>query len=191
MGCALLAAAALQLLLCRAAGGSPLSSAELALAAAAAAGVPAGHNLSVSPAAFPLAGGVAAAVTFVGAAVNSSAELLCRVESLPGLPLTMHFVRGGYRGPSFVDFPAVLTSATTLSCTPPAVVVPGAALLSFIVNTTGATRSDTVPITYETMADAVSHGLYIVLRTSAESGHIFNRKKQWRGCSFLKHLLVV
>ncbi len=114
-------------------------------------------NLTVFPSSFPLGGEVAASVTFVGA-IPKGAEVLCKISSLSGLPLTQHVVRGGYRGPSYDEVRAIVTSATTVSCTPPAVVVPGAASLSIGINTTEGSSvawSAGASITYELVVDAM------------------------------------
>ena len=112
-------------------------------------------NLTISPNSFPLGGGVAASVAFVGA-IPKGAAVICKITSLSGLPLTQHVVRGGYRGPSYAEFTAIVTSATTVSCTPPAVIVPGAASLSIGFNTTeGVAWSAGASIAYETVVDAV------------------------------------
>ena len=122
---------------------------------AAADAVPA--NLTVVPGTFPLSGAVAATVTFVGA-IPKGSTVLCKIASLNGLPLTQHVVRGGYRGPSYAEVPATVTSANTVSCTPPAVIVAGAAMLSIGVNVTdggSVAWSAEAPILYEMVVDAV------------------------------------
>eukprot|EP00040_Diaphanoeca_grandis_P029827 m.175459 g.175459 ORF g.175459 m.175459 type:complete len:773 (-) comp31821_c1_seq1:377-2695(-) len=122
---------------------------------------------SVSPAWFPVTGGVSAMVTFDSTSNRQHQQIvdgqalpaLCRIISLAGLPLSQHFPRGGWKGPSYVTFPATITSPTTLTCSPPPTNVPGQGFLTIALNTTvdpgPSGWSSSLNVSFETLLDAV------------------------------------
>lgn len=88
---------------------------------------------SVSPRELPIGGGQQLTVVGTGFG-NQSAGGWCRLETVGAVGPISHSVPSwGYKGPSIEVFRAVVHSATELTCTPPAVIVPGRVVLTVTI----------------------------------------------------------
>jgi hypothetical protein len=107
----------------------------------AAAGALTPQVTSVSPHELPVGGGQQ--LTVVGTGFGAAGGGWCRLETVGAVgPISHSIPSWGYKGPSIEVFRAVVHSPTELTCTPPAVIVPGRVVLTVTI---GAATGPTSP----------------------------------------------
>ena len=85
---------------------------------------------------------------------------MCRLESVGGKgPLSHSVPQWGYMGPSINVFPAAVASDNELSCTPPAVIVPGTAALTVNVGAGPGNKTSNQSCSYDAECPPNSNAL--------------------------------
>jgi hypothetical protein len=102
---------------------------------------------SVSPRELPIGGGQQ--LTVAGTGFGNQSAGWCRLETVGAVgPISHSIPSWGYKGPSIEVFRAVVHSATELTCTPPAVIVPGRVVLTVTIGADGTGPTSSASCTY-------------------------------------------